>query len=79
MQWMSVETILDLATSVVFGHASLIHRAANDPQELYAAAGAVPLDFLNDGFEANDRRPGTIILLPYGPSHLARLCRALVI
>ncbi|KAK9916089.1 hypothetical protein WJX75_008464 [Coccomyxa subellipsoidea] len=58
---MSIETVLDLATSVVFGHASLVHRAADNPQELYAAAGAVPLDFLNDGFEDLDRRPEALI------------------
>lgn len=65
-QPLGIETILDLATSVVFRHASLIHRAADDPQQLYAAAGAVPLDFLNDGFDDQDRRPGTLatLLLP---------------
>ncbi len=57
---MDIETILDLATSIVFRHASQIHRAADNPQELFAAAGRVPLDYMNDGYEGQDRRPGKL-------------------
>ena len=64
---MDIETILDLATSIVFRHASQIHRAAENPQELFAAAGRVPLDFMNDGWEGQDLRPGK----PLGQAYMS--------
>ena len=38
-----------------------------NPQELFAAAGRVPLDFMNDGWEGQDLRPGK----PLGQAYMS--------